>query len=170
MLERGKDMSAGFARIYPLYQKLQVERFQTSNASEGEAWKPLNPVYEKYKPRRYGGGPRRKSKKRAAGQWASYPFKGSLMLVGTGMLAGAAIGPNSQSPFSEGASQQVTMFTPRSMTVSITQSGSNPDGNPFDYPQYVNEKRSFMSFGPSSVQRLKAAVQQFLVSGSVSGV
>jgi hypothetical protein len=165
MLERGQDMSAGFARIYPLYQKLQVERFQTENASEGEKWKALNSKYEVYKTRRYGGGPRRKSRTREAGTWKTYPGNGTKMLIGTTMLAGAVIGPNPDSPFTDGAGQHRAMFTATRMTISVEESGVNPDGNPFVYPHFVGAERPFMTFGQTSMDSMKDAVRQYLVRG-----
>lgn len=165
MLERGQDMSAGFARIYPMYQRLQVERFQTENASEGDKWKDLDPEYARYKTRRYGGGPRRKSRTRDAGQWKSYPGNGTKMLIGTSMLAGAVIGPSEGSPFTEGVGQHRAMFTARRMTIAVEESGTNPDGNPFVYPRFVAEDRPFMSFGKTSTDSMKDAVRQYLVRG-----
>ena len=165
MIGRGKDKKAAFARVYPAYQALQTERFQTENASEGEAWKALNPEYAKYKPRRYGGGPRRKSKKREAGQWNSYPGQGSKILVGTGMLAGAVIGPSAGSPFTDGTANHRAIFTSEQMVILVEQSGENPDGNPFNYPQFVESHRPFMSFSSASIESMKDEVRQFILGG-----
>lgn len=165
MLSRGLDKQAAFARVYPMYQKLQTERFETKNASETGTWKDLNPDYARYKLRRYGGGPRRASKKHEAGSWNSYPGQGTKMLVGTGMLAGAVIGPSSGSPFVSGVSQHRAMFTPEQMVISVSESGTNPDGNPFDYPHFVAEMRPFMTFGSASIQAMQDVVRSFVVDG-----
>ena len=166
LLSRGKNIKAAFARVYPIYQRLQTERFESKNASEGGAtalWPALNPVYAKYKPKRYGGGPRRKSKKRAAGTWNSYPGKGSKIMIGTGMLAGAAIGPSDGSQFTDGISNHRAMFSDNTMTISVEESGENPDGNKFDYPHFSAEHRPFMSFGSTSIMAMQFAVSQYIL-------
>lgn len=165
MLARGQDKQAAFARVYPMYQKLQAERFETQNASETGSWRDLDPAYAKYKRRRYGGGDRRASKTHAAGAWNSYPGAGSKMLIGTGMLAGAVIGPSKGSKFVSGTQNHKAMFTPTQMVISVEESGTNPDGNSFDYPHFVADIRPFMSFGTQSIEAMKDTVRQFVVEG-----
>lgn len=177
MIDRSKNASGALARLFKLYQRLQVERFKTQNASEGSRWDPLNQKYEKYKTVRYGGGPRRSSKARedwargspqaaaASANWASYPFQGALMLVGTGMLAGAVIGRSQGSPFVSGTDQNRTMFTASKMIVSVSESGTNPDGTDFNYAHFVSEHRPFMTFGPESHALFVAEVKKYLNFG-----
>lgn len=165
MISRGKDKKAAFARVYPMYQRLQIERFETENSSEGDHWKDLNSDYAKYKLKRYGGGPRRKSKNQEASNWNSYPGGGRKMLVGTGMLAGAAIGPGQNNPFVSGVSNHRAMFTESQMIISVEESGKNPDGNNFDYAQFVSEQRQFMKFSSSSIHEMKKTVTEYVLGG-----
>jgi hypothetical protein len=181
MIERGKDMRAALARVYPVYQKLQVQRFQTNNASEGDEWDDLNQEYAKYKLKRYGGGVRHKwvggrgkdgfDKEgqprpwEPVGTWKSYPYQGTQMLVGTSMLAGAVIGRFSGSPFTYGTGNHDVLFTPTQMIVSVQESGDNPDGRPFDYARFVNEKRPFMIFSDESLDLMRDEVSKYLLGG-----
>lgn len=164
IFRRAKNVQGTLARIYPIYQRLQVERFQTENSSEGGAWLQLDPTYKKYKERRYGGGLRRKSRTREAGAWNSYPGKGSKMMIGTGMLAGAAIGPSSGSPFTEGVSNHRAIFTTTGMTISIEESGQNPDGSEFIYPHFAAVHRPFMTFGETSLDEMREAAGKYILS------
>jgi len=162
LLSKASDASGALARIYPLYQKLQTDRFMTENSSEGNQWPNLTAVYERYKPRRYGGGPRRKSDKRAAGVWQSWPGGGRKMLIGTSTLAGAVIGPGA--PF-EGTDLHRALFTPNSMQISVETGGKNAEGADFDYPKYVAERRPFFQFSDASIALMKAELSQFLLGG-----
>lgn len=160
MLTRSKSGQGALARIYPVYQRLQTNRFMTQNASEGATWEPLKPDYAKYKLKRYGGGP-----KRGGGVWKSWPGSGTKMLIGTGSLAGAAIGPGS--PFdSAGISAHQVIFTSSSMTIRINQSGLNAEGKSFDYPFYVNQKRPFMKFSEKSLTEMKKELIKFILTGN----
>lgn len=62
--------------IYPMYQKAQIERWNTENVSEGQQWKALNPGYAKSKLRRF----------------AAYPYSGTKVLVATGTLLKSVVG------------------------------------------------------------------------------
>lgn len=180
LLLRAGNSSGALARAYPLYQKLQTERFMTENASEGSPWPALNPVYSKYKPKRYGGGIRHKwvggqgvggtgfdkeGRPRPweeNGTWNSYPGGGTKMLLGTTQLAGAVIGPGA--PFF-GTEQHRAMFTDSTMTILVSESGTNPDGQKFDYAHLVAEKRPFMMFGDSSIAQFRAVISKFMIWG-----
>lgn len=152
------------ARAYPVYQQLQLERFQTENASEGDAWPALNDRYRLYKLRRYAGGTRRASKTRGAGSWQSWPGAGTKMMIGTGWLAGAVIGPSQGNPFS-GTDRHRAIFTDRRMEISVVQSGKNGEGQEFNYPQYAAETRPFMTFGQNSMDRMAHEVSRFIIEG-----
>lgn len=158
LLTRAKSTQAA-ARLYPLYQKIQTERFMTENASEGSPWPALKAEYAAYKLKRYGGAEIKRGK-RKGGTWGSWPGGGRKMLIGTSTLAGAVIGPGA--PF-EGTDHHRAMFLPYSMQISVSTSGNNAEGKPFDYPEYVAEKRPFFEFSASSVSRLKNALQQYLI-------
>lgn len=156
MLDCANAPQAGFARIYKVYQKIQTERFQTENASQGAQWKPLNEVYKKYKPKRYGGG-----EKRSGGNWKSWPGGGTKMLIGTGTLAGAVIGPGS--PFnSAGVSAHSALFLKSSMEIRVGEGGTNAEGKKFDYASSVNEERPFMEFDDKSLELMKQELIKFI--------
>lgn len=159
LLDRSKSPQAGFARIYKVYQRLQTERFMTENASEGSKWNELNDTYKKYKTKRYGGGP-----KRGGGTWKSFPGNGTKMLIGTGTLAGAVIGPGS--PFdSAGTSAHRAIFSATSMSIQVAEGEPNAEGKTFDYASYVDEKRPFMAFGDASISEMKDELTKFIFQG-----
>ena len=161
------NMQGGIARIYAMYQALQANRFQTENASEGSVWPDLNEDYKEYKLKRYGGGKKRPTKKDPRTQWASWPGGGRKMLIGTGTLAGAVIGPSKGNPFDQsGIFAHNVLFTSNSLMVTISSSGINAEGKPFNYPQYVNEKRPFMKFSSDSIDQMKQALSQFILGSS----
>lgn len=155
ILNRGKNMQAAGARIFPLYQSLQTKRFQTENSSEGETWKPLTPKYAQYKIKRYGGGEKRGGK----GSWKSWPGQGRKTLIGTSTLAGAVIGNGA--PF-EGTDKNVQIYKPYSLQISVNMSGVNAEGKNFDYAGYVAKERPFMQFSDASIQLMKAEMKKFL--------
>lgn len=132
------------ARLYPLYQQFQLNRFMTEGASEGFPWPKLKPEYAEYKKKRY----------------ARFPGGGTKMLIGTSTLAGAVIGPGA--PF-EGTSFHRATFQPYSMRIEVSTSGQNAEGKPFTYPAFVGELRPFMKFGQKSIQALKEALKQYLI-------
>lgn len=138
------NMQGAAARIYPLYQKLQTERFMTEGASEGFPWPALTPQYAEYKEKKF----------------KSYPGGGTKTLIATSSLAGAVIGPGS--PF-RGVSNHIALFTKYSMQIKVNTSGTNDAGKPFDYPQYVAETRPFMSFSDVSKQAMKDELRKFLL-------
>src|ERR1700744_4257124 len=165
----GENMAGALRRaVYPMYQQLQMNRFQTQNGSEGTSWAPLNEKYRLYKLKRYGGGKKRPTKKNPATEWKSWPGNGTKMLIGTGTLAGAVIGPTSTSgnPFSQaGIEAHQALFTDTSMIITINSSGVNAENHPFVYAKYVNEKRNFMSFSDDSIQAMKDALANFIITG-----
>lgn len=62
--------------VFRQYQKAQLKRWQTENASEGTKWTELNPKYARQKVRRY----------------ASFPGAGKALMIATGKLVDAATG------------------------------------------------------------------------------
>lgn len=159
-----ENMQGGLARVYAMYQKFQVQRFQTENASEGTLWPALNADYAAYKIKRYGGGPKRPTEKDPRTQWASWPGGGRKMLIGTGTLAGAVVGPAKDNPFNaNGISAHQAIFGKNTMTITISSSGLNAEGKPFFYPQYVNEKRPFMKFSDASLEKMKKELAKFII-------
>lgn len=132
------------ARLYPVYQQLQIQRFMTENASEGTPWDSLKPEYAEYKKKKYN----------------SFPGGGSKTLIATSTLAGAVIGPGS--PF-QGTDKHRAIFKPYSMQISVDASGVNAQGKPFTYPEFVAEKRPFMKFSQKSLDQLKSELQKYLI-------
>lgn len=162
MITRSKSAQGGFARIYALYQKFQLQRFMSTGSSEEQNWATLSKDYAQSKLRIFGGGPRRASKKRAAGNWNSYPGNGRQMMIATGTLAGAVIGQGA--PFS-GTDRHRAMFTATSMNISVENSGQNGEGKPFNYGAYADQKRSLMKFSTAHIQQMKTTMRAFLVNG-----
>lgn len=160
------NKQGAIARMYPLYQQLQLQRFMTENESEGAQWLPLNDAYKKYKLKRYGGGSKRPTKANPATQWKTWPGNGSKMLIGTGTLAGAVIGPGNENPFDQsGIAAHQVLFTNTSMTVTINNSGQNAEGHPFVYASYVNEKRPFMKFSDDHIAQMKTTIESYYSPG-----
>lgn len=77
------------------YQIVQRKRWMTENASEGQRWEALNPIYAASKLTRF----------------KSYEGGGTKMLIATGKLFKSVIGPGA-------GFRKVT--TPRSLTISTT--------------------------------------------------
>src|SRR5271166_4593164 len=145
MLSRGASFQGGAARIYKLYQMFQTERFESENSSEGSSWDDLTEPYKTYKLKRF----------------KSFPGNGSKMMIATGTLAGAAIGPGA--PFaSEGISAHRALFTDQSMEIYIDTSGVNAEGKPFSYAKYANDKRPFMSFSEDHLNQMGNELSQFI--------
>lgn len=143
---KARTGKAAAARIYPLYQKLQTKRFETENASEGSRWEPLNKAYAEQKLKRF----------------KSYPGAGTKILVATGTLGGAVIGPGA--PFG-GTDKHVALFKNYSMQISVAEGGKNLAGKPFDYARQVAEKRPFMQFSEASLQLMKDELKKFIIGG-----
>lgn len=144
MTSQAKSIPAAMARIYPMYQKFQTQRFMTENASQGRTWDALSPTYSERKRR----------------QFAKYPGGGTKLLIATGTLAGAVIGPGA--PFA-GTDRHRFMTTSTGMTISVEQTGNNADGKPFNYAGYVAEKRPFMEFNQASIEKMKKELMKFIV-------
>lgn len=143
MLSRAQSTKAS-ARLYPLYQKLQVERFMSENTSEGDQWRPLTPVYAK-----------RKLK-----QFKQWPGHGTKTLIASSTLAGAVIGPGA--PF-EGTDKHSAVFSPYKMQIQVISGGVNAAGKRFNYAGYVDAVRPFMKFSDKSIQIMKTALKQYMV-------
>lgn len=156
MMNRAKSTQGAGARLFALYQQLQIKRFMTENQSEGARWTPLNSTYAKYKVKRYGGGTRRGGK----GSWGSWPGGGRKMLIGTSTLAGAVIGRGA--PF-EGTDKNVQIYKPYSLQISVQTGGTNAEGKPFDYAETVAQKRPFMSFSTESINQMKEVLKKYLI-------
>lgn len=161
LLERAKSKQAAFARIYPVYQAAQLQRFVTENSSEGAPWDKLDPKYAEYKLRRYGGGARRASKKRPAGEWRTWPGAGRKMLIGTSSLAGAVIGPGDHGM--EGVDHHRAIFTDTSMTIRVDTGGVNAEGSQFEYPEHVAEHRPFFVFSDATEEQMRDQMRRYIV-------
>jgi len=155
LLDKAKSAQGGFARVYSIYQKLQAERFQTENASQGDPWPSLNADYAAYKIKRYGGGA-----KRDGSNWKSWPGGGTKKLIGTGTLAGAVMGPGSPFP---GVNHHKALFTSVSMQIKVDQSGNNAEGKPFIYPSLLVDRFSFMKFSDESFSKMKKEFMKYVL-------
>lgn len=62
--------------IYPMYQKAQINRWKSENASEGANWLPLNPTYAAKKLEKF----------------AEFKGQGTKMLVATNTLLDSVVG------------------------------------------------------------------------------
>lgn len=156
MMSRANNFQGAAARIYPLYQKFQTDRFQSEGSSEGFPWDPISEPYKTYKKRRFGGGD-----KRGGGSWRTFPGNGTKSMIATSTLAGAVIGPGS--PFvSEGISKHRVLFGPKSMQISVEESGTNAEGKPFDYATHADEKRPLMKFSKNHIDQMKMEIKKYL--------
>lgn len=144
MMSQAGSIPAAMARVYSIYQKLQTQRFMTENESEGERWRPLSTKYAQ-----------RKSK-----QFGKYPGGGSKLMIATGTLAGATIGPGA--PF-DGVDRHRFITTSTGMTVSVEQTGKNAAGRPFTYPEFAAEQRPIMRFSEASIDKMKEELKKFIV-------
>jgi hypothetical protein len=132
MLDRGKSMQSFLNRnVYRIYQNAQRSRWITENASEGGEtgrWEKLNPTYAERKKKIY----------------AAYEGAGEKMLIATGRLFKAVVGPSNG---------QIKVVTNTSMTISTS----------VEYAKYVNEARSFSTWGPSFKAKVKKAIGDFIL-------
>jgi hypothetical protein len=144
LLTQAKSTKA-MARVYSMYQALQVERFKTEGASEKMPWDPYSSQkYAEYKKKKY----------------AKYPGSGSKLLIATSTLAGAIIGPGA--PF-KGIEKHRAQFLTGAMRIAVEQSGVNAEGKPFTYPQRVAQIRPFMEFSDKSINKMKEELKKFLI-------
>jgi hypothetical protein len=138
--------SGGFSRIYPIYQKYQLQRFQTKNASEGKPWPDYKRSdYAEYKKKRF----------------KSYPGSGSKMMIATSTLAGAVIGRGPHSFY--GVDKHRVLFKKNSMEVYVEESGNNAQGKPFTYPSAVAEERPFMEFSDSHLDEMREELAKYVL-------
>lgn len=144
MLSQAGSVPSAMSRIYPMYQKFQTQRFMTENSSQGTTWAPLSPVYAERKRKRFSG----------------YPGAGGRLMIATGTLAGAVIGPGA--PF-QGTDHHRFITTSTGMTISVEQSGVNAAGKPFNYAEFAAEKRPIMTFNEDSIEQMKKELAKFIL-------
>lgn len=114
------------------YQNIQRKRWITENNSETGQWAPVSTDYAKAKKRRF----------------ASYPGRGTKLLIATGKLQKSVIGPGD-------GFRKVT--TPRSLTISTS----------VEYAPYVDKERSFSTYGRESIAELKGMIKDFVFKNIV---
>ena len=110
MTNRANSIQAYFARVaYPTYQKAQIERWQSENASQGKKWEKLDPIYAKRKLVKFAG----------------FEYAGTKMLIATGDLFKSVVGPGSKG--------HQAKFTNTSMTVGtdVSYAGYVAEIRPF---------------------------------------
>lgn len=147
---------------YRRYQKAQLERWQTEGASEGKKWAPLNAKYAAWKRRRYGAGASYQfhhSLKASANMrhvWGPFPGNGTKMLIATGTLVAAVVGPVKglkSFPMKSSAENHRMIASKKGIEVGWT----------VYYANDVNEKRNFENFSPKTEKEMVDAVFAFLM-------
>lgn len=121
--------------LFRQWQKAQLERWKTDNASEGERWLPIDPEspYGKRKPVKY----------------ASYPGGGKVTMVATGKLMYAATGRGPG--FLKQVSSTRAMFG-----VSLAD---------VPYAAYAGEDRPFMEISDETDAEFRAGISRYLMQG-----
>jgi len=163
MLDRARTGQSFLIRvIYPMYKQMQLTRWQTENASEGNSWTPISASYAARKKRMYGGGNKYRyypslGLTRPIGKYPSYPGEGTKTMIATGRLFGAAFGPGSGMP--EGESFHRVRVTDTSLTISL-----NANKKKTEYFKHANEARPITQFGPVSRALFKAKVKEYFAA------
>lgn len=169
MLERGKSMRGYLNRVtYAKYQKFQMERWKTENASEGTKWKKLSPIYKAYKLKRYGGGPRYKwiggqgtgRPWKRAGRWPNYPGSGTKTLIATGRLVSSVIGPvmgATSFPMKSSAKDHRKIVTNTSLEVYTV----------VEYAEKVAKDREFMKFSRRHNREMIDDAMRYMATGKL---
>ena len=131
MLDRGRAMQSFLDRnIYRIYQNAQRDRWMTENSSQsgnGQKWEPLDSAYATRKRRIY----------------ASYEGGGTKMLVATGKLYKAVVGPGQG---------QRKIVTNSKLYISTT----------VPYAGHVDDARSFTSWSPAFRHKVMKAITDFI--------
>lgn len=131
MLDRAKSMKAFLnTKVYTIYKLKQVQRWQTEGSSEGSGWHALSSGYAEYKRRRY----------------AKYPYGGSRMLIATGRLFKAVVGPSQD---------HRKVVTNTMLSIGIATGGK------FYYPIYVNDVRPFDVWSDRTLKEIKKVVVDY---------
>jgi len=128
MLKRENAMQSFFSRnIYAMYQNAQRKRWETENFSEGRGWEPLEPRYADWK----------------RSKFAAYEGSGTKMLIATGKLYKAVIGPGSG---------QKKVVTNKGITISIS--------TPYAWP--VDAVRPFTEWSEKTAHEMMKAISDFI--------
>lgn len=149
MTSQAKNIRAVLARnIYPIYQNAQRQRWMTEGSSEGHTWKALTNKYATYKKSRYGGGPMHKWVGGAQpwmviGNWMNYPGSGTKLMIATGRLHKAMIGPSPD---------HKRLIGDKSMTITIT----------VPYAKHANAARDFTTFSADTKEKMRKAVKDYM--------
>jgi len=147
MLSRTKLADGWLNRVaVPLLYEVQRQRWMTENTSEGDQWAPLNPVYARYKLKRYGGGP-----KRDGGTWPNYPGSGTKLMIATGRLVDSM-----SKPGGDGVKMVQRMGTTTRLTL----------GTLLDYAKYPNATRNFTDLSQSTVDNITEQYVAYVKGGS----
>lgn len=128
MIDRGKSMTSFLDRnIYQMYQNFERTRWITEGASEDSKWDQVGDNYAKYKRKKF----------------ADYEGGGTKLLIATGTLFHAVIGP---------AQGQRKLVTNTQLYISTD----------VPYAGYVNERRNFTNWGKNSLIQYKKAISDFI--------
>lgn len=134
------DAIRGFlARVvYPFYQNLQLERWESDGGSQGDYWAALSPAYAFWKARKY----------------ASTAHRGEKILIASGRLLNSVVGRADLGGVnnSQGQSEHRRLIENRSMKIFTTT----------PYAEYVDAARSFTGIASSDMERIKDAIGKYI--------
>ena len=154
---RGRDARALLnGPILQIYKNAQYERFKTENSSETGQWKPLStkpikPWWIKNQEDRADEVNAWESGGYAAAKryiYKDFPGGGEKIMVGTGKLEAGLTG-DIGSGFKK-------IVTSRSLVISL-------DDSTVPYAKYAALERTFMSFGAITIDKMKAAIRDYMV-------
>lgn len=128
MSKRTESMQGFLDRnVYRMYQNFQRTRWMTENDEVGNGrWHALNNKYAMYKKKKF----------------ASYEGNGTKMLIATGKLFKAVIGPGNG---------QRKVVTNKSLYISVN----------VPYAGYVNDVRSIGDWNTETMRKMKKAISNY---------
>lgn len=139
-LDRAKSVSSYLNRtLIKKFQKAQIERWQTQNASEGAIWRQIDP-------------------ESAYGKWKRKNYSNSY---GGGVITMIRTGDLSKGAQLRDADKYLKIVSDVSFFVSINV-GTIP------YAIYPGKDRPFMNFGKNTLDDWKAGIMQFIARNKES--
>lgn len=122
--------------IFKIYQKGQISRWQSENASETGQWPTLNAKYQTYKRKKFAG----------------YPGGGTKMMIATGNLYAGATGQDT--------GKFTKIATNRKLSVNI-----NDGALPYAKRVAVTRPFMTFNPDGDTIQQMKAIIAQYIKSG-----
>lgn len=128
MLDRANSIRSFLDRnIYRMYQNKQRERWMSENQTEGQQWHAVGEQYARYKKKRF----------------SSYEGAGEKLLIATGNLFHAVIGPGM-------GQRKIVTNTKLYIAVGVNYAG------------YVNDIRNFTEWSQRSKEDYAVAIKDFV--------